>query len=155
VRDRASAIVTGLRTSLETLLTPEQFQRFTTGLRDRLQDRDRDRLKDREAGQAHRMELLTKLLALSDDQVAAILAALAEFEPRREAVRARIADGSLAFADALYESMVVFEAHRSALEAILNETQRARLATLRRLGMKGMGMTGGLGGPGPMVPLYL
>lgn len=148
VRDRAAEAVNALGTALRNALTEEQYGAFETRMSERTQRVAERRLEHLEGAGEHRIEMLTRLLGLREDQVAALQSARADLHARRTALLECVGDGQVAFADALVEQLQIHESWLGSLQAVLDASQLERMEQLRRLHRRG---PGGLRG----FPIYL
>ena len=144
VHDQAAQAVVQLREALQEILSEDQFNTVTEHMSERTARMAERRLEHLGEGIERRVGFLTKVLDLDETEVQAVQDALATLLPRWEELFAGIQTGDVAFADALYQSILIHEAAKDILGSILDEEQMERLGMLRRL----------LPGPRP-IQIYL
>lgn len=89
-------------------------------------------------------------LGLSDEQKAQLEALRTEFQQQQQELRAQIEAGTLSREDGLAQMKTAAEAHRTALDKILTDEQRQKLAEWKQNHPAGPGMGKAWGGPGMM-----
>jgi hypothetical protein len=133
VKSRAQEAVDALRASLQEGLTGEQFQAVVTRTRERARDMAGRRLEHLDAVGERHTTFLTGILALDDGQVAGMEQARTEARSRTQTLLNGIQNGGVAFADAVYEGIVIHEDLDASIRAGLTEDQIRRLDALERL----------------------
>jgi Spy/CpxP family protein refolding chaperone len=141
LRDGVGEARRELLSSLESILDAEQFTKLETVIAEMRAAMAERRLERIGEGIEHRVEVLTRMLSLTDEQALQIQATLESFLPRREELIRGVGDGSLEIENALYEGIKLRLEIHDAIRALLTPDQQERFDALRNLG----GRRGGTG----------
>jgi len=123
LRDRMSEARQAMESALNTILTDEQLARRQELMTERHQKMSERKLEHQEDRVSSRVERLTELLQLTDDQQAGLRDALAGFEPRSRALITALGNGEMAPEEAHYEMTKIREETTTAIRALLTPEQ--------------------------------
>ena len=133
VRDQAQAAVDALRSSLQSILDGEQFQTLTRKMEEHRVQMAERRLEHVGQSLDRRVDHLTELLGLDATQTADLENVLNAAVPKAEALLYQVKDGSLGFADALYQGILLHQETESDIRGLLTDDQQVKFDALKKL----------------------
>lgn len=133
LRDEAKALRESIESALQSILTAEQYEALEALVAEHRAELAQRRLDRLEEGVARRLEFLSNVLTLTDDQRAQVSAILEQSVAARRAVLEALRDGTIEIEDALYEGYVIAQDTAGAIRALLTPEQQVIFDSLRRV----------------------
>jgi len=133
LHDRAKALRESIESALQSILTGEQYEALEALVAEHRAELAQSRLDRLEEGVARRLDFLSNVLTLTDDQRAQVSAILEQSVAARRTVLEALRDGTIEIEDALYEGYVIAQDTADAIRALLNPEQQVIFDSLRRV----------------------
>lgn len=133
-----------LRTSAQSILTPEQYERIHRFRTERMARQIEHRVQRVDEQMRRRADFLGRVLGLSDEQVSGVRAVLEETIAQREATLRNVGAGSLEPEDAALELWETEKATAERIRPLLTTEQQARMDALLDLLPRGLRFGGRL-----------